>query len=103
MAPHANVDEPSPIPEVAVDAGLTTISIGKLMSGDESTQKQLLRAATDLGFFYLDVRDHPSGQLISRIDQVTSTALEFYALPQEQKSEWEVNKDHTEGEEIIMG
>lgn len=39
------------------DAGLTTILIGKLLSGDESTPDQLFRASEDLGFFYVDVRD----------------------------------------------
>lgn len=34
-----------------------TISIGKLLSGDEFTHDQLFRASEDLGFFYVDVRD----------------------------------------------
>lgn len=102
MALHASDDVPADV-DKAVNIGLTTISIGKLMSRDEETEKELLRACTDLGFFYLDVRDHPSGRLTAQIDEVTAAALAFYNETQENKSKWEVNKDHVDGEEITMG
>lgn len=92
-----------PVLSPAEDAGLTTISIGKLLDGDAATKKGLLHASKDLGFFYVDVRDHPSGDLVQSIERVTETAFEFYGLPQEEKDTWEVNQDHKEGEEIIMG
>ena len=104
MAPHANDDaSESPLSGPAEGANLTTISIGKLMSGDEATKTELLRTCKDLGFFYLDVRDHPSGQMVSQIEQIKSTALQFYDQPQQEKDKWEVNKDHVAGEEIVLG
>lgn len=104
MAPHANDDAyETPLPRSVEGANLTTISIGKLMSGDEATERELLRTCKDLGFFYLDVRDHPSGHIASQVEQIKSTALEFYDQPQEEKDKWEVNKDHVAGEEIVLG
>ncbi|PIG83057.1 hypothetical protein AARAC_004915 [Aspergillus arachidicola] len=102
MVPHANEDVLG-VSEMAEDASLTTISIARLMSHDREAEEELFRACTDLGFFYLDCRDHPSGQLTSQIDSVAAAALEFYSLPQSIKNEWEVNKDHTAGEEIVLG
>ncbi|OAA35825.1 Oxoglutarate/iron-dependent oxygenase [Beauveria brongniartii RCEF 3172] len=85
------------------DVGLTTISVGKLMAGDPAANEKLFRASKDLGFFYIDIRDHPTEDFEQKIGQLKEIALEFYSLPQEQKDVWEVNKDHEDGKEIIMG
>jgi isopenicillin N synthase-like dioxygenase len=107
MAPHAEDDVPKgmwePSDDTEEDASLVTISIEKLLARDKGTEETLLRASADLGFFYLDIRNHPSSRAANQIAQVTSTALEFYKEPQEEKSSWEVNKDHVAGEEIVCG
>lgn len=92
-----------PYTDTPEDASLVTISYEKLLARDKDTDGTLLRASADLGFFYLDIRNHPSAQATKQITQVTATALEFYSEPQEEKSRWEVNKDHVAGEEIVCG
>lgn len=106
MAPHAEHDDNCVAEQLAAggeDAGLNTISITKIMNCDVEASAELFRACKDLGFFYLDVRDHPSREVAKQIDFVTSAAHQFYNLPQEEKSTWEVNKDHVSGEEIVGG
>ncbi|KAJ3962694.1 hypothetical protein N0V92_000588 [Colletotrichum tropicale] len=106
MAPHAEIDVDHVVRNSEVhsqDADLVTISIGKIMECDKTAEESLLNASKDLGFFYLDVRDHPSREVMKQIEIAASTALQFYDLPQSQKSTWEVNKDHVSGEEIIGG
>ncbi len=106
MAPHADIDvnhvAQGPEPQ-SENAELVTISIGKIMDCDKKTEEILLNASKDLGFFYLDVRDHPSREVTKQIEMATSAALQFYELSQKEKSTWEVNKDHVSGEEIIGG
>lgn len=75
MAPHTNESVLNDTPDAADDAAMVTISIGKLLSQDKETEEKLLRACTDLGFFYLDCCDHPSRQLTSQIDSVAVVEL----------------------------
>ncbi|KAK2590980.1 hypothetical protein QQS21_011339 [Conoideocrella luteorostrata] len=77
------MDAPS-VPQISKDADLPTISVSQLMAGNAAAEAQLLDASTDLGFFYVDVRDHPGG-LVDKITTVSSSALEFYNLPQGEK------------------
>jgi isopenicillin N synthase-like dioxygenase len=106
MAPHADVDVSHMAQGPKSQSGnaeLVTISIGKILDGDKTTEEILLNASKDLGFFYLDVRDHPSRMVTEQIEMATFAALQFYELPQKEKSTWEVNKDHVSGQEIIGG
>ncbi|KAH9226332.1 hypothetical protein K456DRAFT_1754898 [Colletotrichum gloeosporioides 23] len=62
------------------DADLRVVSLQKLMDGDASVKEDLLKACTDLGFFYLDCRNVASGRImkelfehpISKIDDPSS-------------------------------
>ncbi|KAK2030378.1 putative gibberellin 3-beta hydroxylase [Colletotrichum zoysiae] len=106
MAPHAEVDVDHVVSGLKVQdevANLVTVSIGKIMQCDKTAEESLLEASKDLGFFYLDVRDHTSREVTKQIEIATASALQFYGLPQSEKSTWEVNKDHVAGEEIIGG
>ncbi|PKY04607.1 putative gibberellin 3-beta hydroxylase [Aspergillus campestris IBT 28561] len=67
---------------------LTTISAAKLLGNDPQTQKDLLEACKDLGFFYLDCRDHPSSPVLSLVAEMASTALDFYDLPESIKENY---------------
>ncbi|GAB1194371.1 hypothetical protein APSETT444_003616 [Aspergillus pseudonomiae] len=74
--------------DVAEDAGLPVISVKDLLNDDRKAAQDLFQACTSLGFFYLDCRDHPSGQLIDQIHEVAETSLRFFDLPQSEKDQW---------------
>ncbi|KAK2053644.1 putative gibberellin 3-beta hydroxylase [Colletotrichum caudatum] len=106
MAPHAEVDVNHVVSEHKAQdevTDLVRISIGKIMQCDKTAERSLLEASKDLGFFYLDLRDHPSREVTKKIKIVTAAALQFYGLPQGEKSTWEVNKDSVDRGEIIGG
>ncbi|EUC39762.1 hypothetical protein COCMIDRAFT_31166 [Bipolaris oryzae ATCC 44560] len=106
MAPHADIDVdhvaqgPGPHCE---NAEHVTISIDKIMDCNRATEEILLNASKDLGFFYLDVRNHPAREVTKQIEMATLTALQFYQPPQKERSTWELNKDHISGEEVLGG
>ncbi|KAF9870659.1 hypothetical protein CkaCkLH20_11965 [Colletotrichum karsti] len=83
------------------DADLRVVSLQKLMDGDDSANDDLLKACTDLGFFYLDCRHVASGRVMQEVQDMYSLATSFYDLPQEAKSEWLVDRDHDE--HLVMG
>ncbi|KAJ0168792.1 1-aminocyclopropane-1-carboxylate oxidase [Colletotrichum tanaceti] len=79
------------------DAALRVVSLEKLMDGDRSHIEHLLKACTELGFFYLDCRGGASGQVLIRdVQHMYDLATSFYDLPQDEKSEWLVDRDHDE-------
>ncbi|OAG15194.1 gibberellin 20-oxidase [Alternaria alternata] len=60
------------------DVALGVISLRSLINGDSSTEAMLLKACTDLGFFYLDCVDGCSGEILEDVQailQVTGMAL----------------------------
>ncbi|CCF41378.1 gibberellin 20-oxidase [Colletotrichum higginsianum] len=61
------------------DAALRVVSLEKLMDGDKSHVEHLLKACTELGFFYLDCRRVASGQVMREVQctslQATETVL----------------------------
>jgi isopenicillin N synthase-like dioxygenase len=78
------------------DAALRVISMQKLIDGDKETNIQLLKACTELGFFYLDCCEVASGGLMKEVQSMYELATSFYDLPQEEKSKWFVDRDHDE-------
>ncbi|KAJ5153483.1 uncharacterized protein N7482_009961 [Penicillium canariense] len=87
----------------AEDVGLKTVSIKALMDGNPKVHEDLLAAGVDSGFFYLDCRDHPSGDFLQRIRQIHDAAMEWYDEPQSAKDKWAADHDHIKGEEIVCG
>ncbi|KAF5515182.1 2-oxoglutarate-dependent dioxygenase gloE [Colletotrichum siamense] len=83
------------------DADLRVVSLQKLMDGDASVKEDLLKACTDLGFFYLDCRHVASGRIMKEVQDMYTLATSFYDLPQEEKSRWLVDRDHDE--HLVMG
>src|SRR4051812_12960900 len=83
------------------DVALSVISLQSLINGDASMEAVLLKACTDLGFFYLDCRDACSGRILEDVRAMYSLATDFYDLPQGAKSEWLVDRDHDE--HLVMG
>lgn len=83
------------------DAALRVVSLEKLMDGDKSHVEHLLKACTELGFFYLDCRRVASGQVMREVQCMYDLAGSFYDLPQDKKMEWLVDRDHDE--HLVMG
>lgn len=83
------------------DADLRIVSLQGLMDGDKSAQENLLKACTDLGFFYLDCRDVDSGRVMQDVQNMYTLATSFYDLPQETKNKWFVDRDHDE--DLVLG
>ncbi|KAK2752024.1 2og-fe oxygenase family protein [Colletotrichum kahawae] len=83
------------------DADLRVVSLQKLMDGDASVKEDLLKACTDLGFFYLDCRNVASGRIMKEVQDMYTLATSFYDLAQEEKSRWLVDRDHDE--HLVMG
>lgn len=83
------------------DAELRIVSLQGLMDGDESAKDNLLKACTDLGFFYLDCREVHSGRVIEDVRNMYELATSFYDLPQESKNEYFVDRDHDE--DLVFG
>ena len=92
-----------PLPEKIAkdDADLRVVSLQGLMDGEESAKENLLKACTDLGFFYLDCRDVGSGRVMQDVQNMYSLATSFYDLSQEDKNKWFVDRDHDE--DLVMG
>lgn len=83
------------------DADLRVVSLQQLLDGDAAARADLLKASTDLGFFYLDCRDVSSGRIMDEVKTMYSLATSFYDLSQEEKSRWLVDRDHDE--HLVMG
>ena len=83
------------------DAALQDISLQKLLDGDQETSAELLKACTDLGFFYLDCRDVSGGKIMEQVQAMYDLATGFYDMTQEEKSKWLVDRDHDE--DLVMG
>ncbi|KAI1873499.1 hypothetical protein JX265_005121 [Neoarthrinium moseri] len=90
-----------PETEAKGDITLRVVSLQKLIEGDKDTTSILLKACTDLGFFYLDCREVLSGRYTEDVTNMYALAKDFYDMPQEEKSKWLVDRDHDE--HMVMG
>lgn len=89
--------------QVVEGDSLTTISVAKLFNNDDQTRSDLFMACKELGFFYLDCRDDPSGQILNEVREVATVSLNFYDLPESAKTKWDTKSTITEGEEFEFG
>ncbi|KAI2628695.1 gibberellin 20-oxidase [Hypoxylon sp. NC1633] len=80
----------------APDARLRTISYKRLASNDPQTDKEILAACVEVGFFYLDFNDYESGRVVDEVNGLFQASRATYDLPQESKDQWIVDKDHGE-------
>lgn len=94
-------NEPASAKTASHDAILKVISLKKLMTGDEATSIELLKACKDVGFFYLDCNDWKEGAAADGISKMFKMSERLYDLPQEEKSEWAADKEH--GGDMIVG
>lgn len=76
-------------PDDIPTATMSTISLARLNSGDETAVRSLLAACQELGFFLLDLSEDKSGkELIEDIDQLFLVGKEIMDLPGEVKERY---------------
>lgn len=79
-----------PFPDNVPTAPLVTLSLKKLIAGDDAEHAQLFSAAKSLGFFYLDMRNCAEGeQLLREADSLFDLMKQFFALPLEEKMKYD--------------
>lgn len=75
-----------PFPSDLPHAPIAVISSRKLQSGDAATSKTILTACQTHGFFYLDLRDSPSGlSLLASADSLYELSTKVFSLPLSEK------------------
>lgn len=76
---------PVPFPDDVPVAELEKISLSKILNGVRSECDRLFKTCTEVGFFYLDMLDHPAGRQLWRSacklrqlgqDRLVSTPME---------------------------
>src|ERR1700761_2833058 len=75
-------------------APLVTISLRKLLEGPAAEEhERLFTAAKSLGFFYLDMRETPTGEtLLNGADTMFDLMTSFFDLPFEEKQKYDLAK-----------
>jgi isopenicillin N synthase-like dioxygenase len=74
-------------------ADLQTLSFSKLVARDESELRALLSACETYGFFYLDLHDWKSGEIVRDRDATDVILEEWFRLPLEVKEKTETLSD----------
>lgn len=79
-----------PFPEDIPTAPLVRLSLKKLINGDEHESQRLFHASQDLGFFYLDLQDHPTGEAVLRdVDELFCVGHQLFNLELEEKQTYD--------------
>lgn len=66
---------PVPFPDNVPVVELEKISLSKILNGVRSDYGRLFKTCTEVGFFYLDMLDHPAGRQLGQ-DRLASTPME---------------------------
>lgn len=78
-----------PFPDNVVTMPMHTISLADLLSGNEQTARQVLKACQELGFFLLDLRGNELGEdMMGEIDQLFGVGKDVLSLPDDVKNEY---------------
>jgi len=82
-----------PFPESLRLAPIARISSRQLLSGDSNEGIRVLEACQTYGFFYLDLRDSPSGEsLLEEAERLLNLSHTAFAPPIEEKKKYELQK-----------
>jgi isopenicillin N synthase-like dioxygenase len=73
-------------------ARLTTITVSKLLEGDEATAAQLVKVCSEVGFFYLDLRCPQTDDTLSDIQYIFKTTDDLFSLDLEEKRQYTTEK-----------
>ncbi|RSL67355.1 hypothetical protein CEP53_003006 [Fusarium sp. AF-6] len=82
-----------PFPDDVPTVPIARISYAKLASSDKAEIEKTLKAVQSDGFFYLDLTDHPVGQiLLDEAERVATFSKDAFDLPLERKMEFRAEK-----------
>ncbi|GFF81085.1 hypothetical protein IFM62136_10448 [Aspergillus lentulus] len=71
---------------------LPTVSLAKLIDGDAGTVNELTSACREIGFFYLDLRNVRTNNILEDVDRIFSITDDLFRLPFEKKQEYSTEK-----------
>lgn len=74
-------------------ANLHTLNFTSLLSGDATEQANLLSACEDHGFFYLDLRNWDSGNMLRTLEDAWVVMKQWFDQPLEEKMKTETISD----------
>ena len=79
-----------PFPDDVPTAPLLRLSLRKLVDNNVEESNRFFRACTDLGFFYLDLRDASSDlPILENADALFDVAESFFDLSVEEKGQYD--------------
>jgi isopenicillin N synthase-like dioxygenase len=82
-----------PFPDDLHSAPIARVSSQALLDKEEAACKQVLKACQTYGFFYLDLRDSPSGkQLLDEASQLYDVAADAFRMPLAEKMTYHLQK-----------
>ena len=85
-----------PFPLDVPVAPLLQLSLKKLQDGDIEESARFIRAAKDLGFFYLDLRNSMKGEaILKNIDVLFKLGEDLFQLNLEEKQRYDFSKQGT--------
>ena len=73
-----------PNAEVQV-APLNTINYSRLSTKDLLEVDRLIKSCEELGFFYLDLENHPNGQILKDVNSIFRIIKDYFEQPLEVK------------------
>jgi len=82
IAGNSNIHDfyPAPFPDDVPTIELEKISLSRVLNGDEIEAGRLFKICATIGFFYLDMLDHPTGR------QLWQSACNLHRLGQQRFS-----------------
>ena len=85
MTPKTTHHHHPPFSETVETAPLVSVSLTKLEQDDEDEALAFFRAASDLGFFYLDLNDSELGEaLVADAEKINELQQEFFKIPEDE-------------------
>jgi isopenicillin N synthase-like dioxygenase len=75
------------------EADLHVLNFCSLQSGDESELAKLLSACEQHGFFYLDLRDWESGEILHSLEETWNIMKRWFDQPLQEKLKTETISD----------
>jgi isopenicillin N synthase-like dioxygenase len=80
--PSAVSNKPAFVPSEKELAELRTVKFSLLLDQDKRELSKLLAAAEEVGFFYLDLTDDASRDLLETLDELKSVMADWFAQPE---------------------
>lgn len=75
------------------EADLHVLNFYSLQRGDEREKANLLAACEEHGFFYLDLRDWESGEILDNLEEIWNIMKKWFHQPLQEKLKTETISD----------